>query len=726
MKFDNYFKFFSYAVVLCGFLSLWISGSFGILITVFFLSAMILAWFLEETRWQISERIGTILVFIIVPIFYGAWKYQLIGIGSGETALAGILARLILGLSVIKLLQKKGDRDWIFLYLMSFFQVLLAAALSISLLYLGTLILYLFTAVITIIAFEIKKTSKAIKKDEIIIDYEQKLDKTPFKKLPTTAISLLILIVIFAAPMFFMLPRVGGAGFGANQSGISALTGFSDKVRLGEIGRIQQNDEVVMRVRIENKDPKTLSGLHWRGIALDEFDNKTWKQSKQNYREPFTRGESGFFLLNFSSGKNETLIQTVYLEPIDTPILFTLSNPVVIQGNFDILKKDAEGGVSFVRNGYERISYKVHSDGYVPSAENLRRDNANYTADEYQKYLQLPDDLDKRIGELASQITEGKTNRYDKAKAIEEYLQTQFGYTLEQKASGEQPVADFLFNVKEGHCEYFASAMVLMLRTQGIAARVVNGFQQGEYNETADVFVVKQKNAHSWVEVYFPKEKSWVTFDPTPFAGQNYIGDTAGIFGSLSSYIEALETFWIQYFVAFDNQEQRSLFRSVKDGFFDFQNKIGNWLEGFQTKIQDWWSEVRGDRGFQASAWAIAYGAAILAGIIFGFWFFRWLYRYLKTLQIWRKFIDWLRRKKQKSIVEFYEQMQRILAKRGFQRESHQTPLEFAFALNMPEAIKITEKYNRVRFGEKNLSNDEAEEIEGWLENLAKPEIKDK
>jgi hypothetical protein len=176
--------------------------------------------------------------------------------------------------------------------------------------------------------------------------------------------------------------------------------------------------------------------------------------------------------------------------------------------------------------------------------------------------------------------------------------------------------------------------------------------------------------------------------------------------------------------VAFDDQEQRSLFRSVKDGFSDFQSKLSGWLESFQTKIQVWWTEVRGDKGFQASAWAIAYGAGILAGIIFGFWFFRWLFRRVKSLEIWRKLFDWVKRKKQKSIVEFYEQMQKILAKRGFQRESHQTPLEFAFALDMPEAVKITEKYNRVRFGEKNLSNDEAEEIENWLENLDKKDAK--
>ena len=88
------------------------------------------------------------------------------------------------------------------------------------------------------------------------------------------------------------------------------------------------------------------------------------------------------------------------------------------------------------------------------------------------------------------------------------------------RASGPDPLADFLFNVRAGHCEYFSTAMVVMLRTQGIAARVVNGFLPGEYNEAAGAYTVRQSDAHSWVEVYFPETNSWVTFDPTPAAGR--------------------------------------------------------------------------------------------------------------------------------------------------------------------------------------------------------------
>ncbi len=132
MNFDKFFKFISYAVVFCGFLSLFVSSGIGALSSAVFISILVLAWFLENSRWQISERLGTVLIFAIVPLFYIDWKYQIIGFGTNETVVAGTLAKVILILAAIKLLQKKSDRDWAFLYLISFFEVLLAAGLSIQ------------------------------------------------------------------------------------------------------------------------------------------------------------------------------------------------------------------------------------------------------------------------------------------------------------------------------------------------------------------------------------------------------------------------------------------------------------------------------------------------------------------------------------------------------------------------------------------------------------------
>ena len=724
MNFDRFFKIISYAVVFCGFLTLLVSGGVGIISIFLFVSVFIAAWFLEGSRWQISERLGTASIFLVVPLFYIDWKYQIISFGTDVAKVAGMLAKMILVLAAIKLLQRKADRDWLFLYLMAFFEVLLAAGLSISPLYLASLILYLLVTICAIVTFEIRKTSRSISEKDKANKNREKQNpiKIPTARLPVTAITLLVLIIAFAAPLFFALPRVGGASLGSNSSGLSNVTGFSDSVNLGEIGQLLQNDEVIMRARIEKSNGQNPNSMHWRGVALDTFDNKRWSKSKKEYSEPFVKGERDFFLLDYALNKDDLTIQTVYLEPIDTPALFALARPVAVQGNFQVLKKDSEGAVTFLRNGFDRLSYKVYSDTNVPNAAELKSDNENYAPEDAKRYLQLPAKIDARIAALARQITEKYPNRYDKAKAVESYLQNEFGYSLEMRAKGDEPLADFLFNVRAGHCEYFASAMVIMLRTQGVAARLVNGFQQGEYNETADVFVIKQKDAHSWVEVYFPKENAWIPFDPTPFAGQDGGTAQAGIIGQFNRYLEAIETFWIQYFVSYDNQEQRSLMRSVKNSFVDYQAKTSAWINETQYRLSNWWNEVRGDKGFEASAKALAFGIGYFLAAIAGIVLLIWICRTIKRLDEWQKIYAWLKRRNEATIIEFYERMQKVLAGKGFIRDAHQTPLEFAFALNMPEAVRITEKYNRVRFGEKSLSREEAQEIENWLKSIDKME----
>lgn len=721
MNFEKFFRLVSYSAVFCGFLSLMVSGTFGIIETGLFVAVIVGAWFLEGSRWQISEKIGTVLIVLALPVFFLAWRSEILTVSGGETALAGILSRMILSLTAIKLLQRKSDRDWIFLYLMSFFEVLLAAGLSISALYLGSFLIYLFVVVCAVIAFEIRKTSRSVENKIAGLHPNKKTLESKATamlhvgRLPSAAVVLIVLIVALAMPLFFMLPRVGGAGFGGNQRGIKTLSGFSDRVTLGDIGLIQQNDAIVMRVKLED-DSEAERGLYFRGIALDTFDNKSWSKSKPAFKEPRMKGEGDLIQLDYASTLENLSVQTIYLEPLDTPVLFGLPKIIGIRGNFSILHRDAYGAI-MSPGKFERISYKVISDRGLPGPAELRTDDQPYAA-EVRNYRSLPRQYDLRIAELAARITADSKNRYDKARAIESYLQTSFGYTLEQKARGDEPLSDFLFNVREGHCEYFATAMAVMLRTQGMATRIVNGFHGGEYNDTAGVTVVRERNAHAWVEVFFPKENVWVPFDPTPFAGQGGGATATGIAGVVTKYLDALETFWIQYFVAFDNQEQRSLARSLRDSFVGYQSTLASYLGRTQDALAEWLADVRGDKGLAASRAAIGYAIAYAAAAILGILLFVWSYRKIVRLKFWRTVWDRLFARRRASIVEFYERMQQILASRGFRREPHQTPLEFAFAVGIPEAVSITEKYNSVRFGDKNMTRDEAAEIEDLLKRI--------
>ncbi len=719
MSFEKQFQFISYLAVFCGFFALWISGTFGILGTILFIGALIAAWNIEGSRGQISERLGTTLVVLSLPFYYLLWRFGIVDFGTGDDVLPGILARLILTLAAIKLLQKKSDRDWMFLFLMAFFEVLLAAGLSISIGYMAAFVLFVFVMAGAIIAFQIRKTERlTLESSTVEMNRPKDVSNSalPTRRLFAVSAALILLISVTALPIFFLLPRVSGAGLGSNLDPVSTSSGFSESVKLGGFGRIQQNDAIVMRVRIENEPPDS---IHWRGVALDTFDGQSWTRSKVALREPRTKNERDLIQVDSVRSQEGLTLQTVYLEPLDTNVIFGLYRMVGIQGNFPVLHRDAAGAVTYQRTSAERISYKVLSDTLTPPVVRLRSDTSPYPGD-LDNYLQLPSTLDRRIKDLSLEIAGDSLNRYDTAVAIERYLQTQFGYSLEQTPSGNDPLSDFLFNVREGHCEYFATAMAIMLRTQGIAARVVNGFQRGEYNDTADVFVVRQRNAHSWVEVYFPETESWITFDPTPSAGQNNVASFAGITDQVRKYMEALETFWIQYFVAFDNQEQRSLFASVRRGFSEYQTDISSGWEAFQAEIVAWWKRVRGDEGLRSSVSSIGVGALILLLAALSLLLFVWLYRKIVKLKVWALLWDRFYARPNASAVEFYQRLQRILAGKGLVRLPHQTPLEFANSIGINEVIQVTEKYNQVRFGERDLESEESDEIESWLRRVEK------
>ncbi|MFT3745596.1 MAG: DUF3488 and transglutaminase-like domain-containing protein [Pyrinomonadaceae bacterium] len=719
MGFERFFRLVSYAAVFCGFFSLWISGTFGVGITIGFALLFVGAWFLEDTRWQIGERPGTALIVLALPIFYGLWYTKILGPSSSETWIAGLLARMILCLTAIKLLQRKSDRDWIFLYLMAFFQVLLAAGLSISGLYLVSFILYLLLMVSAIIAFEIRKTSRMVERkiSGTVADKRTEISESKLtvrvRRVPAISVALIAFIVLLAIPLFFMLPRVGGAGLGGNQG--LKTSGFSERVKLGDFGRIIENDSVVMRVKFE--DPAAITdNLYFRGVALDTFDNKSWSASRLEPKIPYPKISRDTIRLNPPTGREPLVEQTIYLEPLQTQVLFALPIAVAVQGNFDGLYLDSYGSISHNRSS-ERITYKVASDRSVPPLADLRADKQPYSAD-ITNYRSLPAVYDLKIAELAAEVTAGSKNRYDKARAVESYLQNNFGYTLEQKAGGKEPLSDFLFNVREGHCEYFATAMAIMLRTQGIATRIVNGFHGGEYNDAVGMTIVRQCHAHAWVEVYFPGEDAWVTFDPTPYSGQPGGVAPAGLAGTFGKYAEALEAIWIQYFVAFDDQEQRSLGRSMRSGFVEYQAKFAAYIGVTTDLAAEWLSEVRGDKGLQASISAVIYGAVILVGSVLALFLFAWTVRKAIRLNIWGRLYRRFFAKADASIVEFYQRLLIVLETQGYVRSPFQTPLEFAHLVNIPEATSITNRYQQVRFGGRDLSPEESHEITEMLENL--------
>jgi transglutaminase-like putative cysteine protease/Ca2+/Na+ antiporter len=728
VTFETYFRASSYLMIACGALALSISEGVGFALSAAFAGVLVVAWKLEGSRWQLSERVGLVIVLLSLPLFYFDWRFLASAGITQEKVGVSALAHLILFLSSVKLLQTKADRDWVFLYLISFFEILLSAGLSVSPMFLATLSLYLLFALSTIVAFEIKKARRSVTATETRLlvapdsTFIRRLTRrgkrrrqTEVRRLPVVAGLMLLLIFVFALPLFFITPRAASSALTRGGEGLGGFVGFSDKVELGSIGRLQQSNEVVMRVRIDDAPQAARTKtLRWRGVALDQFDGLRWQKSRTANLDLEAINDKGFFQLGTTEGLHRLTTQTFFVEPIDTPVLFAAPRVVALQAALPYVRIDKEGALSTHPHSQDRLSYKVFSDTEEPDLKLLRADLEPYQRG-VMRYLLLPSALDSRTAELAREIITraGARNRYDAARAVEDYLQKNYGYTLDLKAGGPDPLADFLFNIKEGHCEYFSTAMAVMLRTQGIASRVVNGFQRGEYNDAADVYTVTQRDAHSWVEVYFPETNSWVTFDPTPAAGRP-VRESTGLMASARKYAEALELFWMQYVIGYDKQEQRTLATSVRGRLSGLRRTLTEKFENLKAAISELWSGEPGASG-QQSVWTKILALLIFLPFVLGL---LWLLRRVWRLRFWRGLLLWRREREGHSIVEFYERLTKVLAARGLRRAPDETPLEFAEATGLSEALLITRAYNRVRYGEQQLSKDEAEDVDKWLREM--------
>jgi hypothetical protein len=663
--------------------------------------------FPAELKQTIATRLvlGYLFLFPVDALFVS----RQLATGIPDPALYAIVlaaVHFLIFVTIIRLYSATTDRDALFLAMLAFACLLGAAIFTVDTYFLVFFVAFLIFAVATFVGLEVRRG--ATNSVYPALDAQPVREQRFYRALALASLTVALGGILLGSVLFFFFPRFS-AGY-LSRAGLQStlMSGFTDNVELGEIGEIKKNTAVVMRIKTGG--PVTYPSLRWRGIALTNFDGHRWFSNDKS-RDALSPAGNGW--IYFSTPKTEQPSRTlelhfvVLMQPMASDAVFAPANLVRIRGNFlsettnfssllrrGYLTRDLTDSIYNPFHNFGQLKYEGDSLLPVVSPVQARAASQDYPAGFANIYLQLPT-LDPRIPELAQRITASANNPYDKSVALEGYLRRNFRYTLNLTgAPGHDPLAHFLFESRAGHCEYFASAMTVMLRTLGIPSREVNGFLPGEYNDLAGDYIVRESDAHSWVEAYFPGN-GWVTFDPTP-PGPD---PNSGIFSRLNMYLDWIQLNWNEWVVNYDFSHQVQLAQNMERG-------SRNWNE----VAKDWFRRMQ-DRGMSGlSRWQeghsnLSFLLPLVLLLVLVILRCDWIRRFVR----WISLLLQLRsspgtRSNPQLASRLYAELQRLLVKRGFTRAETQTPLEFATSATLqpelaPAVREFTELYSQARFG---------------------------
>lgn len=685
---DNYFELALYLLVLTGFGMLAGTGGVELPWVLLVGAAMAVRGLLLAKRRQIviSERWTTPLslaYFAFFAIDYFVFSRSFLP-ATVHLALFGV---------VVRMFSLRRERDHVTLAILAFLMVLASAVLTVDSVFLLAFAAFMLVAIVTFILMEMRRSGHAANIQARHSSDAQEHRHLAFA-LARTAPALMVMILIGGAALFFVMPRMSTGYLGGYSFGTDISSGFSDRVQLGQIGRIQQSNSVMMHIQIDG-DQAGQYDLHWRGVTLADFDGHTWSNPRDQFvlrRLPDNSFEVPNSDVTAGTRHEKMIHYRVLMEPIGTNVFFLAPTPRTVSGNYRLLTSDSGGAVYDFDSRHMISRYEASSNIARPTPGELREAGQDYPQEITDTYLDLPSQ-DPRVAQLATQVSSSAKNDYDKAAALELYLRTRYGYTLElPRTIEDDPIANFLFERKRGHCEYFASAMAVMLRTLGIPSRVVNGFRSDEFNDITGSYVVRAKDAHSWVEAYFPGY-GWQTFDPTP-------GGRGGIpqgWGRLALYADAMASFWREWIVSYDSSHQYVLGKAAITSSRGAWEEARKWARDHYESMLKWARRSQDRVEHSPGKWAVFAAAVTLVLLVLGNFgrIVRWMHeRWLSAHP---------ERSPEQAASMWYQRMARVLARRGMQRPIAQTPQEFLQRIEdgrLREPVaRFTAVYESARFG---------------------------
>src|SRR6266849_220848 len=651
---------------------------------------------LSHTRatWLVIGYLG----FFPLDIFF--FSRAFVANSTNPALLAALLGAVhfLLFVMLVRLYSATTDRDAMFLAMLAFTAMLASSILTVDTSFLILFFVFLLFGVATFIGLELRRGANGTLTPPGGRQLAQ--ERRLARALSLAALSVALGSILLGGVLFFVFPRFTAGYLSRASMQPSLMTGFSENVELGQIGEIKRNPEVVMRVK--TGEPLNYPMLRWRGVALTAFDGKRWSKPERMKQTLPTNPDGWIHLSGREHIAGATALRfsfTVFLRPIASSAIFTAGDPVSLQGNFSGESSDSSlmwrnnyvfmdftDSLTNPIGNYSAFRYYGISQLPVLNADKLRAAPSDYSQEIREDYLALPSALDARIPELARQITARANNPFDKATYVERFLRSGFGYTLKLTGKpGEDPLANFLFVTRAGHCEYFASAMAIMLRSVEIPTREVNGFLPGEYNDLAGDYIVRASDAHSWVEVYFPGN-GWVTFDPTPAAP-----DESGLLSHLAKYIDWMELSWSEWVINYDFSHQVRMAQNLQRGSHSWLDAARVWFERAQIHNRQRLKSLQIRHGTLGLLLPLFLVLILLA------------LRYdvpgkiLRRLRLyWHLHSRESPKANPRLASRLYAELLRLLERRGFTRRVSQTPLEFAATVRVPALAPAVEEFTRI------------------------------
>ena len=609
------------------------------------------------------------------------------------------MGHFLIEAQLIYLLMKRTERNYGMLFLMSLVNFILASSMTTHLLFSVELLMFLAGGVWTLVLLNIYSEAKGE-------SAQVRVSRRWFSGVGVASLFTLLL----AVGVFFLIPRLPAAYFMTTTTLAEAITGFSDETRVGDIAEIKANPNKVMRIWLERDgEPLKAEKLLVRGVALSRYENRGWSGIAL-----LPLGLHRYQPLQRTRIASDRIRQRIELESLGTRTLFAVYPDVFNQNMMPPAVDLPSGGLATFDRLTDSLTVDSMPTGLVEyflevPVESPRGVRA-LVSQVRQVFLQVPDELSPRVKELAEEVTSGLTDERMICTRVEQYLVENYAYALSGLDFGSgDPVEEFLFKTKEGHCEYFASAMVMLLRTLGIPARFVNGFAVGEWNDVGGYYVIRQQDAHSWVEAYIDG-RGWTTFDPTPPAGRNVY--ERGRFSKLQMWYDSLERTWVMGVLNYGYSRDPAALSALERLFRSRQLLDALGPSQIGSTLRELFSSGAGAVTLSVLTMFLAVFAIGIAA---------------------RSKRPGQRRGTVTPSIRFYRSMLKILRRKGFRRASSWTPTEFANRVvaagggEFLPAEYVTDRFCAVRYGDRQLTEKEAKGLRTALSALRRaPKVKRK